>query len=356
LQVRLQFNAPLKPESVDANIEIVNSENIPVSLKLKEFYTIDGKGYYFFEPNAGLALNTQYTLRIKAGLEDSYGQTLHETKEINFTTRIKAYDQGTVIESCDALTNFWDPNASGSTVGTNDQATTVTLSTTRKMYGTGAIKLNYQFTGASGGVCRVHNPAKPVVSGTTTAHVGTWFFGDNSNNSLEYWFYNPSPNNKIITVSRINWAGWEFKTVPKSSVVGTGTLQFHSIIVKQESGAALTGEVYFDNYQYFEPSTSTNIETVTNSEMSISVYPNPTDSRAFIQFNLIEKSDVNIAIYNLMGQKVETIYQANAISGEHLTQWIPSEHAADGIYFVRIEATNLNTNQKSIQNIKLIKN
>jgi len=355
LQVRLQFNAPLKPETVDANIELVNSENIPVSIKLKEFYTINGKGYYYFEPNAGLALNTQYTLRLKTGLQDSYGETLHQAKEINFTTRSKAYEQGTVIETCDAVANFWDPNASGSTVGTNDQATTVALSTTRKMFGTGAIKLNYQFTGASGGVCRVHNPAKPVVGGATTAHVGAWFFGDNSNNSLEYWFYYSYPNNKILPISRINWTGWEFKSIPKSSIAGTGTLQFHSIIIKQESGAALSGEVYFDNYQYFEPAINTDVEEISNSAFNASVYPNPTDSRALIQFNLNEVADVTISIYNLMGQKIETVYQANAIVGEHITQWIPEQNTPTGIYFVKIEATDSKTTLKTTQNIKIVK-
>ena len=352
LQLRLCFNAPLKQETVDANIVLSSLSESNVNVKFKEFYTINADSYFYFEPETALELNTEYTVSIKTALEDEYGQKISEEQEFKFITREEEYWQGNIIENYDNIYSFWDPNSSGSTVGTEEQETQFTISTERKMFGYGSGRLDYVFSGDSAGLCREYNSYKPVVEGDNETEIGVWVFGDNSNNLLEYWFYHP--DNKIIELGNINWAGWEFKHIPKASISGSGVLQFHSMVVRQVYGANLSGTLYFDDAQYSQSTSNIAMSAISNNWISTQLFPNPANNYTFIQFNLKNKADISIDVYNLSGKKIQTIYEASNISGEHLTQWIPDKELENGVYLVKIEAYNKKTAIKAVQNLKLI--
>jgi len=352
LQVQLQFNAPINASTISGNVTLKNASQEIVPIKNIETSVKDGKGYLYFEPQTQLDLNSNYTVTVNKQLLDSYGQALSNVFDYSFTTRTQAYASGTVIETYDNVSSIWDPNASGSTVGTIDQETTFALETNKKIQGTGSGRLNYAFSGASGGVCRAYNSLKPAVGGGSDVHVACWVFGDRSNNALAYWFY--SPGNQIVNVATIDWAGWELKSIPKSQIPATGSIQFHSIVINQKPGGALSGTLFFDAAQYYVPQVSTGVEEVTDSWGNFSVFPNPIKTEATIEYNLKNNSDVSIEIYDLSGKLIETIYSASNSIGEHTTRWIPNENTTSGIYFAKIQATNLLTGEKQSQSLKLV--
>lgn len=50
---------------------------------------------------------------------------------------------------------------------------------------------------------------------------------------------------------------------------------------------------------------------------AIKIYPNPSNGKAFAEIILRKSSEITLEVYNLLGYKVKTIYNGNAISGVH---------------------------------------
>ncbi len=66
-------------------------------------------------------------------------------------------------------------------------------------------------------------------------------------------------------------------------------------------------------------------------------YPNPFNGDTSFQFNLAEESDIQLAIYNSLGQKIKTLAQGSFQAGRHQASWGGDNAAGDavssGIYF-----------------------
>lgn len=68
-----------------------------------------------------------------------------------------------------------------------------------------------------------------------------------------------------------------------------------------------------------------------------SAYPNPTAVGSYIDFRLEQAADVDIALYNVLGQRVRTIASGLMAAGEH-SRYVSASDLAAGIYIVRMEA------------------
>ncbi|MCP4633845.1 MAG: T9SS type A sorting domain-containing protein [candidate division Zixibacteria bacterium] len=77
----------------------------------------------------------------------------------------------------------------------------------------------------------------------------------------------------------------------------------------------------------------------------IKSYPNPFNAKTEIIFTLDESSAVNIEIYNITGQKVETILDDELNEGVHAITWDASA-VSSGIYFYKLTAGNYVTTKK----------
>jgi PKD repeat protein len=75
------------------------------------------------------------------------------------------------------------------------------------------------------------------------------------------------------------------------------------------------------------------VETV--GANTISVTPNPFNTTTSFNVNLTASSDVEITVYDVMGQKVETIRDEQMNAGKHEIAWTPANLAA-GVYFVQM--------------------
>ncbi|MCP4631495.1 MAG: DUF362 domain-containing protein [candidate division Zixibacteria bacterium] len=64
-------------------------------------------------------------------------------------------------------------------------------------------------------------------------------------------------------------------------------------------------------------------------------YPNPFNSSTTISYRLSSPSKVKMEIYNLMGQKIETLIDERIEAGHHSVAWDASEYSS-GIYFYRL--------------------
>lgn len=68
---------------------------------------------------------------------------------------------------------------------------------------------------------------------------------------------------------------------------------------------------------------------------SISASPNPFGATTTFNVNLTNNTDVEISVYDVMGQKVETVVDQPMSAGKHNIAWTPA-NLADGVYFVQM--------------------
>jgi len=76
-------------------------------------------------------------------------------------------------------------------------------------------------------------------------------------------------------------------------------------------------------------------------------YPNPFNASTIIQYNLPAVSDVKIEIYDLLGRKVETLYNGNQPAGSHSVIW-DADGKSTGVYFYKIQAGDHTETKKMV--------
>ncbi|MFH2031874.1 MAG: right-handed parallel beta-helix repeat-containing protein, partial [Bacteroidota bacterium] len=69
-------------------------------------------------------------------------------------------------------------------------------------------------------------------------------------------------------------------------------------------------------------------------------YPNPFNPSTTIGFYLSEASQIKLIIYNLLGQKVETLIDRYLSSGEHQVSWEASPYASGTYYYILSSPTD----------------
>jgi N-acetylmuramoyl-L-alanine amidase len=333
-RIILAFDAPLDPAGISSNIQFLTGTGEQLVRIREENSEKGGKGLFSFELSNPLELNKTYRIVMSSDLTDAAGMKLGQNVEISFTTRETAFQTGNLVEPFDDISRFWDPEASGSTSGTDNPLTTFTSSTIIKKGGTAAGKLDYVFVNQSGGLCRVFDSQKPTIGYDMANNFGIWVFGDLSFNALEYWFYSSGTANQMVSVDTIDWAGWDLKIIPFSKIGGSGDRSFHSVVIKQTADGAKAGTIYFDEAQIILP-TSIN-EPESGSEIGLLSYPNPFSVTGTVSFRLNAKSNLDLEVYTLSGQKIAEIFAGDLEPGEYNFNWTPSSSVVNGLYLYRL--------------------
>ncbi len=332
-RITVSFDAPVDHQSATEGIRLLNSLSVAVGKTREIFTTTGGKGTYSFESAEALQVNSQYRVTLDAAVKDLAGTTLGTNTEISFTTRTKSYATGNTVESFDNIAAFWDPEASGSTIGTDNPVTTFTPEYDIKRSGTSSGKLNYLFTGDNGGVCRVFDTSKPGIGSNTSQLFAMWVYGDLSMNNLEYWFYSPGTVNQIVPVTVIDWAGWDLISIPMSTIGGSGEWQYHSIVIRQSPGASKGGTMYFDDAIVITP---TAIDDEQAPDTRLLLYPNPVTTHGTITFSPDSPCQAEINLFSADGSLVMNIFSGQCGSGPQVVEWNPSSAMAPGVYTLRL--------------------
>ena len=76
-------------------------------------------------------------------------------------------------------------------------------------------------------------------------------------------------------------------------------------------------------------------------------YPNPFNPSTHIRFDVPVASKVRITVFDVLGRKVDIIFNENVSAGEYDISWKP-ERIASGIYFYQIEAGDYIKTRKMI--------
>ena len=71
----------------------------------------------------------------------------------------------------------------------------------------------------------------------------------------------------------------------------------------------------------------------------ISAYPNPFNPKTTINYSLSNQSYIQLDIYNLLGQHIETLFEGAKQSGEYSIIW-NADRFTSGIYFIRLKTND----------------
>ena len=81
-------------------------------------------------------------------------------------------------------------------------------------------------------------------------------------------------------------------------------------------------------------------------------YPNPFNPITTIVYSVEQRTHVNIAVYNMIGQKVAVLVDNEISAGEHSVQWngcdADGRPVATGVYFYRIETEQYRATRKMV--------
>ncbi len=137
---------------------------------------------------------------------------------------------------------------------------------------------------------------------------------------------------------------WDISLTTTSDVF-SGSLNF----VNQNLGYVVGGNGKI--YKYTDNSTSVDVVNLTAANFELQQnYPNPFNPSTKIQFSIPKESNINLSVYNMLGQLVTTIYNGKLDAGTHYTLFDGSQ-LTSGIYFYKLETDNF----VSIKKMTLIK-
>ncbi|WP_457565188.1 T9SS type A sorting domain-containing protein, partial [Caldithrix abyssi] len=146
--------------------------------------------------------------------------------------------------------------------------------------------------------------------------------------------------NMVVWQDTINWAGWKMLMVPLDSIGGSGDYNFHSVVVKQLNRGYTEGALYLDDAQYDMIITALEDENPANllpAKLALHQnYPNPFNPLTTIVYQIPESGEVQLALYNVLGQKIADVVKARQQPGTYKIT-IRADNLASGVYLYRLK-------------------
>jgi hypothetical protein len=162
---------------------------------------------------------------------------------------------------------------------------------------------------------------------------------------------------KWATATELNNRGFEIQRSANGSAFTTiAFIEGHGTTTQQQQYSFVDNMVTSNtSYAYrlkqldfngaFEYSSIVNVGITLPTEFTLAQnYPNPFNPSTKISFAVPVKSDVTLEVYNLIGQKMMTLFQGSVDAGTH-TQVLNADGMSSGMYLVKMIAVGENGSQ-----------
>ncbi|MDP8202413.1 MAG: T9SS type A sorting domain-containing protein [Candidatus Tenebribacter burtonii] len=120
--------------------------------------------------------------------------------------------------------------------------------------------------------------------------------------------------------------------LPANCTIKTATLDEYQAKVRELES----------QFSFYPEEQDPNTTLVARDILSVTNFPNPFNPTTTISFNLTAESNVDIAVYNVKGQKVKQLMNEQLPVGQHSIEWNGKDSnnkaTASGIYFYKISA------------------
>jgi len=156
------------------------------------------------------------------------------------------------------------------------------------------------------------------------------------------------------TVSNKNWTFYEVAEQAPDDATG--------ISVRARFTSSPTGLAYYDDFTVRKlvaiPGATTAIDNdielaVNPSDFRLSQnYPNPFNPSTTIEYNIPMDGMISLDIYNVLGQKIKTLYSGHQSAGSHSLVWdatnASGEAVSTGVYIYSLSGANAHVTQKMV--------
>ena len=129
--------------------------------------------------------------------------------------------------------------------------------------------------------------------------------------------------------------------IPEAAI-SIGNVVVDMIDVRQSDGfvaVATHGNGVYSTYITEVPTNITESIIQPDTFELVATYPNPFRTATTIQYQLPKAGVVTAEVYNIRGQKVETLFQGRQQAGRQALRWTAG-HVADGTYFIQLNFEN----------------
>jgi N-acetylmuramoyl-L-alanine amidase len=365
--ISVEFDEFIDQSSIiPQNVILKDGADVPVSRSF-DYQETDTYGVIFIYPANPLNPGETYTVTLNTGLQDLFLNGLEEAYQWSFTTRTESYQFITIDDFEDGVIPWWDPDGSGSTMGTVPDSTTFLTDTTVVNPSTGSTasgRLDYQWDPEAGGwLIREHfpPPTSDEVQFDTSYALQIFLYGDGSHNRFRFCVddHLPATAGEYHEVSQwvtIDWVGWQLVQWDLGSdSVGSwignhileGTMRVDSFqMTYNDSGGAIEGTIYVDDLRLARAVTEVeDVVVVVHSRPTtfqlFQNYPNPFNPETSIRYQLIESGPVTVQIFNVTGQRVITLVDEHQPAGLYEVRWDGRDDhgsvVASGVYFCHLQ-------------------
>ena len=129
-----------------------------------------------------------------------------------------------------------------------------------------------------------------------------------------------------------NASEWRDTVMTKTQLAGNNNIMFKFEYVINGN----SNNFYLDNIMIGEESELMMVENIAASRVSI--YPNPTDGKTFIELNNLSNKDVEVKLVNILGAELMHLFSGEIVSNYYMINNIDLSHLETGIYFVKVVA------------------
>lgn len=355
------FDEIIDPNSVSAtNVILTQAENrVALDYLLT---TVNERSVLSVQPLAALKPQAEYLLVLSAAITDTLGNPMAADFAATFWTSPKHYTEKRMVEDFSLPSDWKQPHYSGSTTG-------IVVSGTEWSYNRSiclpvprpkrSASLRYEWDPASSSfLIREYlngGPAREVLFDTSFV-LQCYVFGDGSNNKFRFAVDDSTKDqaafHEVSKWTTIDWYGWrlvEWRLNDSSSVgewIGDGvlngpSLRFDSFQLTHEAGAAVRGNVYFDNLRLVKKS-AVPVTVADYGERGpagfvlYQNYPNPFNPVTTIAFDLPKPGTARLVIYDILGREITRLVNAPMTAGRHEVPFDASP-LASGVYYYRLE-------------------
>lgn len=352
----------------DSTIQVrLGTYIVPGTIK---YYTVGDKSVLNFFPSERLEPNKNYKLQFSGTISDTSGNSLGSNILRTFPTGNQDFLNEIEVDDFEGgLSAWWEPSQSGSTTGIVAEQTSlesetdiVSLFNESKQ----SLRINYGWrTSDSEHLIREYRGSVSLPRFSSTRILQSYVFGDGNGNQFRFVVRDSNNELEASEWYTVDWLGWKLiswdmtndEVVPwvNGNGIINGNPYLDSYQLTYVSGQPSTGFILFDDLRSVELGLPTSSEEELLVDIPTDVkldqnYPNPFNPSTNISFGLPERSNVNIAVYDLLGRKVATVFSGSKARGFHTIQFDASA-LASGIYIYQL-ITNSGTISKKMTLLK----
>ncbi|MBN2000754.1 T9SS type A sorting domain-containing protein, partial [candidate division KSB1 bacterium] len=173
-----------------------------------------------------------------------------------------------------------------------------------------------------------------------------WLQPDGSGRELEvriynqdsrYWYYTIvlSGSDPVFVVIPME----DFETRNQDEELDLANLAALRLTVKKGDREYGSGRLLFNDFRFSatEPSGIKSGRTLNPVKYSLEQnYPNPFNPSTQIAYSIAHRSPVRLTVYNVQGQRVDSLVNKVQNEGNYSVEWQPSVSLSSGIYFIEI--------------------